>query len=208
MASAPTPGASRADTKTGHAQGQDGSDGGDNDDEEGERDDAGDFQCSTPPTPWAPSTAQGAPCLVCDVVGSGLRPRLLPLHGVGAQRCGHLVLFQTKSRPRPRCGSPVPDMPRNKRGYLQAFPTRAPAALQGAAKKGVYAACVLVFVMHSCLCLCRLLQHPCRTEEDIERGMAGAAAAFTGTSSRNIQGSCRSSSKRAPGCLHLRVPLT
>ena len=77
------------------------------------------------------------------------------------------------------------------------------AALQGADKKGVYVACVLVFVMHLCLCLCRLLQRdqhdhpclfvfvmlarsclcrllqqPCRTEEDIERGMAGAAAAF------------------------------
>ena len=192
MASAPTPGASRADTKTGHAQGQDGSDGGDNADEEGERDDAGDFQCSTPPTPWAPSTAQGAPCLVCDVVGSGLSPRLLPLHGVGAQRCGHLVLFRTKSRPRPQCGSPVPD----KRGYLQEFPTRAPAALQGAAKKGVYVACVLEFVLPSCLCLCgllqrdqhdhtglfvfvmparsclcRLLQQPCRTEDAIDMGM-------------------------------------
>ena len=109
-------------------------------------------------TTWAPSNAKGAPCLVCDVVGSGLRPRLLPLHGVGAQRCGHLVLFRTKSRPRPRCGSPVPDMSRNKRGYLQDLPTRATAALRGAAKTGVYVACVLVFVMHECLCLCRLLQ--------------------------------------------------
>jgi hypothetical protein len=152
---------------------------------------------------WAPSHAKGAPCWVCGGVGSGLSPRVLPLHRVRAKRCGHLVLLRTKSRPRPRCGSPVPDMPRNKRGYLQAFPTRAPAALQGAAKKGVYVACVLVFVMHSCLCLCRLLQRdqhdhpclfvfvmlarsclcrllqqPCRTEEDIERGMAGAAAAF------------------------------
>ena len=86
-------------------------------------------------------------------------------------------------------------MSRNKRGYLQEFPTRATAALQGAAKKGVSVACVLVFVMHSCLCLCRLLQRdqhdhtclfvfvmharsclcrllqqPCRTEEDIDTG--------------------------------------
>ena len=64
------------------------------------------------PTPWAPSTAQGAPCLVCDVVVSGLSPRVLPLHGVRAQRCGHLVLFRTKSRPRPRCGSPVQEQKR------------------------------------------------------------------------------------------------
>ena len=108
----------------------------------------------------APSYATGAPCLFCGVVGSGLNNRELPLHGVRAQRCGHLVLFRTKSRPRPRCGSPVPDMSRNKRGYLQDLPTRATTAFKdkGAAKKGVYVACVLVFVMHACLCLCRLLQ--------------------------------------------------
>ena len=47
---------------------------------------------------------------------------------------------------------------RNKRGYLQDLPTRATTAFKGAAKKGVYVACVLVFVMHVCLCLCRLLQ--------------------------------------------------
>jgi hypothetical protein len=71
-------------------------------------------------------------------------------------------------------------------------------AFKGAATKRVYVACVLVFVMHACLCLCRLLQrdqhddtclfvfvcdacalvlcrllHPqCRKEQDIERGMA------------------------------------
>ena len=124
---------------------------------------------------------------------------------------------------------------RNKRGYLQDLPTRATAAFKGAATKGVYVACVLVFVMNACLCLCRLLrrdqhddtclfvfvmharsclcrllQPQCRKEEDIERGMAGAAAVFTGTSSRDIHGSSRSSStsKRALGCLHLSVPLT
>ena len=53
--------------------------------------------------------------------------------GVRAQRCGHLVLFRTKSRPRPRCGSPVPDMSRNKRGYLQGSPTTATAAFKDAA---------------------------------------------------------------------------
>jgi hypothetical protein len=155
-------------------------------------------------TTWAPSHAKGAPCLVCNVVGSGFSPRVLPLHGVRAQRCGHLVL-RIKRRERPRCGSPVLDMSRNKRGYLQEFPTRATAALQGAAKKGVSVACVLVFVMHSCLCLCRLLQrdqhdhtcmfvfvmparsclcrllqHPCRKEEDIDKG--------DGRSSRSLQG--------------------
>ena len=109
-------------------------------------------RCGT--TTWAPSNAKGEPCLVCGVVGSGLSNRELPLQGVRAQRCGHLVLFRTKSRPRPRCGSPVPDMSRNKRGYLQDLPTRATTAFKGAAKKGglccvracVCDACVLVFV--------------------------------------------------------------
>jgi hypothetical protein len=113
-------------------------------------------RCGT--TTWAPSNAKGESCFVCGVVGSGLSHQELPLQGVRAQRCGHLVPFRTKSRPRPRCGSPVPDMSRNKRGYLQDLPMRATAAFQGAAKKGVSVACVLVFVMHACLCLCRLLQ--------------------------------------------------
>ena len=47
---------------------------------------------------------------------------------------------------------------RNKGGYLQDLPTRATAAFQGAATTGLYVACVLVFVLHACLCLCRLLQ--------------------------------------------------
>jgi hypothetical protein len=51
-------------------------------------------------------------------------------------------------------------------------------------------------VLHARSCLCRLLQHPCRTEEDIERGMAGAAAAFKRTGSRNIQGRSRQSREK------------
>ena len=72
--------------------------------------------------------------------------------GVRAQRCGHLVLFRTKSRPRPRCGSPVLDMSRNKRGYLHGSPTTAPAAFKEAAYHGglccvrACAACVLVYM--------------------------------------------------------------
>ena len=181
------------------------------------------------PTPWAPSTAHGAPCLVCDVVVSGLSPRVLPLHGVRAQRCGHLVLFRTKSRPRPRCGSPVPDI---KRGYLQEFPTRATAALQGAAKKGVYVACVLVFVMHACLCLCRLLQrgqhddtclfvfvmharsclcrllqHPCRKTAEINKGDGRSSRS---RSSRGLQHSALELVDADPRVLtpkHFGVPL-
>ena len=149
-------------------------------------------RCGT--TTWLHHTRQGHRVLFRGVVRSGLSNRELPLHGVRAQRCGHLVL-RIKRRERPRCGSPVLDMSRNKRGYLQEFPTRATAALQGAAKKGVSVACVLEFVLHSCLCLCRLLQRdqhdhtclfvfvmharsclcrllqqPCRTEEDIDTG--------------------------------------
>jgi hypothetical protein len=45
------------------------------------------------------------------------------------------------------------------RATLNLSTTRATAApFQGAAKTGVYVACVLVFVLHACLCLCRLLQ--------------------------------------------------
>jgi hypothetical protein len=94
------------------------------------------------------------------------------IHAVRVQRCGHLVLFRTKSRPRPQCGSPVPDMSRNKRGYLQDLPTWAPAAVQGAANYGGFCcmrACVLcslcacvcagsggeaAMTMHACSCLC------------------------------------------------------
>ena len=103
---------------------------------------------------------------------------------------------------------------RNKRGYLQEFPTRATAALQGAAKKGVYVACVLVFVMHACMCLCwlwqrdqhddtclfvfvmharsclcRLLQPPCRKEEDINKGAAVKGAANQGEFQTSAQDS-------------------
>ena len=100
---------------------------------------------------------------------------------------------------------------RNKRGYLQGFPTRATAAFKGAATKGVYVACVLVFVMHACMCLCwlwqrdqhddtclfvfvmqarsclcRLFQHQCRKEEDIDKGdgrSSRSQSAFTGARS-------------------------
>jgi hypothetical protein len=114
----------------------------------------GTSSAAPPPTPWAPSTAKCALCLVCDVVGSGLSPRLLPLHGVGAQRCGHLVLFQTKSRPRPRCGSPVPDMSRNKRGLPPRIPDKSNRSPPGSRQEGgsccvracVCDACVHVFV--------------------------------------------------------------
>ena len=60
--------------------------------------------------------------------------------------------FQTKSRPRPRCGSHVLDMSRNKRGYLHGSPTTAPAAFKEAAYHGglccvrACAACVLVYM--------------------------------------------------------------
>ena len=44
----------------------------------------------------------------------------------------------------------------------------------------VYVACVLVFVMHARSCLCRLLQPPCRKEDDIDKG--------DGRSSRSLHG--------------------
>jgi hypothetical protein len=209
-------GSTYTDTNTGHAKGQDGSDGDDDDDEDGERDDALDRAAPTP-TPRRGTPRGKTECLPRNLLaawapslGSGLTTRTLPLHGVRAQRCGHLVLFRTKSRPRPLCGSPVPDMSRNKRGYLQRgylhdFTTRVTAAFKGAATKVVYVTCVLVFVMHACLCLCRLLQRDqhdatclfvfvmharsclcrllqpqCRKEDDIDKG--------DGRSSRSLHG--------------------
>ena len=146
MASAPTPGASRAaptpTPRRGTPRGKmDGVQG------HGTARPACTHRCGTT---WAPSHAKGAQCWVCGGVGSGLSPRVLPLHRVRAKRCGHLVLLRTKSRPRPRCGSPVPDMSRNKRGYLHDFTT----SIQGSRHKGglccvracVCDACVLVFV--------------------------------------------------------------
>ena len=133
MASAPTPGASRAaptptprrDPPRGKIEGVQG---------HGTARPACTHRCGTT---WAPSHAKGAQCWVCGGVGSGLSPRVLPLHRVRAKRCGHLVLLRTKSRPlRPRCGSPFPDMSRNQRGYLHEFPTRAPTAFREPTRRG------------------------------------------------------------------------
>ena len=75
---------------------------------------------------------------------------------MGSEPKGVATLFLFEQRAVQDHG--VAPLSRNKRGYLQDLPTRATTAFKGAAKKGVYVACVLVFVMHACLCLCRLLQ--------------------------------------------------
>ena len=94
--------------------------------------------------------------------GPGLRFRLA---GLGSRPCtpapSGILLSGLASVPlglcsleqravQDRCGSPVQDMSRNKRGYLQDLLTRATAAFQGAAKTGVLVACVLVFVQALC----------------------------------------------------------
>ena len=59
-----------------------------------------------------------------------------------------------------------------------------PCAFKGAATRGVSVACALVFVMHACLCLCRLLQHPCRKTEEINKGDGRSSRS---RSSRSLQ---------------------
>ena len=122
--------------------------------------------------------------------------------------------------------------PGTKEAYLQEFPTRATAALQGAARKGVYIACVLVFVMHACMCLCRLwqrdqhddmclfvfvmharsclcrlLQHPCRKTAEINKGDGRSSRS---RSSRGLQHSALELVDADPRVLtpkHFGVPL-
>jgi hypothetical protein len=162
-------------------------------------------RCGT--TTWLHHTRQGHRVLFRGVVRSGLSNRELPLHGVRAQRCGHLVLFRTKSRPRLRCGSPVPDMSRNKRGFLQDLPTRATTAFKGAAKKGVYVPCVLVFVMHACLCLSRLLQRGQHDDACLLVFVMHASSCLCRLLQRGTQPGALELVEEGLGGLHLSVPL-
>ena len=112
----------------------------------------GAWKTARPGAPRWPCSPMRFECKGAGSCAWGVMPS--PLHAVRMKRCGHLVPFRTKSRPRPRCGSLVPDMSRNKRGYLQGSPTTATAAFKDAAYYGglccvracVCAACMLVSV--------------------------------------------------------------
>jgi hypothetical protein len=82
----------------------------------------------------------------------------LPLHAVRVQRCGHLVLFRTKSRPRPRCGSLFRTCPGTKEATSKARQRQQPRPSRMTPNTGVYVACVPVSLRHACLYRCRLLQ--------------------------------------------------
>jgi hypothetical protein len=164
------------ETNTGHAQGQDGSDGDDDDDEDGERNDAWDFQGSTytytktghahghdgndgddddddnvfPVTSLRHGLHHLAPVRLTESCRSmGSEPK-----GVAT-----LFLFEQRAVQDHSVAPLFLTCPGTKEATSKTkdLPTRATTAFKGATKKGVSVACVLVFVLHACLCLCRLL---------------------------------------------------
>jgi hypothetical protein len=131
---------------------------------------------------------------------------VLPLHVVRAQKVWPPCASSNKEPSKTAVWLPCPGHVQEQKRLPPRIPdesNRGPP--REPPRRGVSVACVLVFVMHSCLCLCRLLQrdqhdhtclfvfvmlarsclyrllqHPCRKEVDIDKR--------DGRSSRSLQG--------------------